>query len=472
MSSFAGLQLAQRGLGAAQQTLLIAAQNVDNVATPGYTRQRVEQSALAPAAVTRGSLASPVGAGLTVTGISRLGDALLDAGVRTSAAAAGYAEVRATTYGSLEDAYGEPGTTALSGRLSAFWSAWSDLANNPDEPGAGVAVLQAGRDLGASLATARTAVTTQWRDRRADVDALTSQVNAAAGRLAELNRVIGSTTAAGGTANELIDERARLAETLASTAGATAQLQPDGGMTVRLNGTWLVSGTAARVLTVTGPADPASGAPVRVSWQDTPGTPVALTGGELAATLSVLAPADDAGTGGPIAEAAAALDGIAGDLATAVNTAHNAGTTRSGSPAGDFFALDPRRPAAAGLTVVPTDPAALATAARGSGPLDGTAAAGLARVGSGPDSPDRRWATAVAALGAAARSATGQQTITAAAAGAARSSQTSSGSVSLDEENVTLVSAQYAYQAAARVLTTMDETLDILINRTGTVGLR
>ncbi|WP_306464461.1 flagellar basal body rod C-terminal domain-containing protein, partial [Tersicoccus solisilvae] len=87
-------------------------------------------------------------------------------------------------------------------------------------------------------------------------------------------------------------------------------------------------------------------------------------------------------------------------------------------------------------------------------------------------SPDRRWAAAVATLGTAARSATGQQTITAAAAGAARAAQTASGSVSLDEENVSLLAAQHAYQAAARVLTTIDDMLDILINRTGTVGLR
>jgi flagellar hook-associated protein 1 len=43
--------------------------------------------------------------------------------------------------------------------------------------------------------------------------------------------------------------------------------------------------------------------------------------------------------------------------------------------------------------------------------------------------------------------------------------------VSLDEESVNLVSAQHAYQAAARVLTAIDQALDTLINRTGTVGL-
>jgi flagellar hook-associated protein 1 FlgK len=42
--------------------------------------------------------------------------------------------------------------------------------------------------------------------------------------------------------------------------------------------------------------------------------------------------------------------------------------------------------------------------------------------------------------------------------------------VSLDEEATDMVRFQHAYQAAARVITTMDEMLDQLINRTGLVG--
>ena len=42
--------------------------------------------------------------------------------------------------------------------------------------------------------------------------------------------------------------------------------------------------------------------------------------------------------------------------------------------------------------------------------------------------------------------------------------------VDLDEEGMNLVMYQRAYEAAARVLTTVDEMLDTLINRTGRVG--
>ena len=40
----------------------------------------------------------------------------------------------------------------------------------------------------------------------------------------------------------------------------------------------------------------------------------------------------------------------------------------------------------------------------------------------------------------------------------------------MDEETTNLLTWQHAYQGAARVLTTIDDMLDTLINKTGMVG--
>ena len=45
------------------------------------------------------------------------------------------------------------------------------------------------------------------------------------------------------------------------------------------------------------------------------------------------------------------------------------------------------------------------------------------------------------------------------------------GGVSMDEEMSNMVKFQRGYQASARAMSTMDEMLDTLINRTGKVGL-
>ena len=43
-------------------------------------------------------------------------------------------------------------------------------------------------------------------------------------------------------------------------------------------------------------------------------------------------------------------------------------------------------------------------------------------------------------------------------------------SVSIDEEMINMVKAQHAYAAASRMITAIDEALDVLINKTGVVG--
>ncbi|KII26814.1 flagellar hook protein FlgK, partial [Arthrobacter sp. AK-YN10] len=122
------------------------------------------------------------------------------------------------------------------------------------------------------------------------------------------------------------------------------------------------------------------------------------------------------------------------------------------------------------IRVVPTNAAGIATGAVGSGALDGTVADRLSQIGSAASSPDVFWSGVVSAIGMASRAAQ-QHSQLADAAGASAVVHRNSGSgVSLDEENISLLAGQHAYQAAARVMTAIDEALDVLINRTGLVG--
>lgn len=42
--------------------------------------------------------------------------------------------------------------------------------------------------------------------------------------------------------------------------------------------------------------------------------------------------------------------------------------------------------------------------------------------------------------------------------------------VSLDEEMMNMIRFQHAYNAAARYITTIDETIEVIVNRMGLVG--
>lgn len=473
MSSFAGLQTAFLGVTAQRRALDVVGQNIADVNTPGYTRQRVEMSPVP----SRGGIGlftqqqvAP-GRGVSVDAISRLGDVHLDNRVRSTAAASGFASVRAAALAALETSLREPGETGLSARLDAFWASWEDLANRPGDPAAEAVVLEGATAVVSAITAGYQEVVDQWARGRSALDGLVSDLNTAAAQVADLNARIRSTAAAGGSVNELVDQRAAVAATLAALGGGEVRNRDDGTVDVLIGGNPIVQGTSVNRLVVTGAArvQDAAADPVQVEWAHRPGTPAGVGDGEIAAHVSLLAPAQPAGTGGVLAEAAATYDALAADLAAAVNAVHTTGTTTSGAPAGDVFGFTPGVSAAAGLRVVVTA-GGLATAAPGAGPLDGSVADAIAAIGRGAGSPGAVWAAFVTTTGAAARTANDRADLAALSARTAVDLQLGTAGVDLDEETMNLLTYQRAYEGAARVMTVMDEMLDVLINRTGVVG--
>ncbi|WP_417564399.1 flagellar hook-associated protein FlgK [Microbacterium sp.] len=467
MSTFSGLNTAASGLAAARRGMDVVGQNIANQNTVGYTRQRLTTSAVgAPAQTGHFVPATVPGQGVSIDGIARLGDALRDARVRDTLAASGFWSTRALAATTAETAMAEPTADGLAARLSAFWAGWQDLANTPDSPAAGAVVLGSAQELAGRLAEGYRAVAAQWADARRGVDGAVAQVNTAADQIAALNRQIRDAAASGVQANELIDQRGVLAQTLARTVGARAVVEPDGTMTVRVDGNALVSGTNARRLEATGPASLDSGQDVSLRWADS-GLVATLVDGELGGTLAVLAPA---GAGGTLAQVAASYSEVATALADRVNAQHRAGVTASGEPGGDFFAVSPSGPAALGLSVVATSFANLALAAPGSGAIDASNADALSQLGTATGSPDEIWADRILRFGVATAADVQRARLAESTAVTAASAQQSVAGVDGDEETVSLVAYQASYQAAARMISAIDEALDVLINRTGIVG--
>jgi flagellar hook-associated protein 1 FlgK len=472
MSTFGALHTAYSGLSAARAALDTAGQNIANANTAGYTRQRVNISSVAaPANVGLAAAAAGPGQGVNLDGIARLGDAYADNRVRSTAAESGYASTRAEALSAVEANLREPGNDGISAQLHTFWDDWSGAANQPNTDAAAHVLLQDTGILVDKISAGYTAMNDQWTSTRGTVDTMAADLNATASQVAVLNGQIRSTLAAGGSANELMDQRSKLAVNIATLTGGTVREQPDGTVDVVIGGNAVVSGTTARSVAISGAArmDSAAAAPVRLEWADRPGQSVSLDGGKLAGALSVLAP-DNGGTGGAIAEAAEGFNRLAQSLAATVNPVHQGGATPAGATNLEFFHIAAGVPAALGLSVVPQGKDDLATGTAGAGAFDGSNADSIARLGTAAGGPDATWSLEVTNIGVAARSATLHGNLAEAASTAAKQAQASASGVDLDEENVNILAQQRAYQAAARVMSAIDETLDTLINRTGIVG--
>lgn len=487
MSTFSTLNGALTSLIAQRQALEIAGQNIANVNTPGYTRQRANLQAIegaAPASMTSGPQGALNG-GVLVTSIDRLGDVFLEARVRQETSSAAFLDAVADTYALLESTIAEPGDKGLAAQLDAFFTSWQDVANRPDDDAARAVLLENASTLVARIASGYRAVESQWQATRIQADALTTDVNTAADAVADLNARIKAITVSSGNPNALIDQRNQVLTQLSRLVGAEARLREDGTVDVMVGGNALVRGEKANRVIVEGanilqdltnvPPTGNTGQ-VRLLWADSK-TDVGATGGRLTGLLSVLAPTNVSGTGGAIAEAAERYNHLVTNdkgtgLADRVNTQHKAGESQPLSPGAAFFTdfkdgIPEGGPAALALEVLIKDTGKIAAGVPGAGPLDGGNADRISQLASGLEAS---WSRTVVDLGVNTRTATQRATNAEATRTVAEGLLTSQAGVDLDEETVNLMSYQRAYEAAARVITSVDEILDTLINRTGVVG--
>jgi len=467
MSTFSGIHTAASGLAAARAGMATTGQNITNAATPGYTRQRIEQQSVGGAGqVGLWPSGLGIGHGVSVESIARLGDDILDARVRNTLSLSGFWSARASASNVAETAMAEPTKSGLAANMNRFWSGWSDLANSPDSAAAQVVLTNAQVLIG-QIASGYSTVAVQWSDLRGQVERQVTDVNAMSEQVATLNGQIRSSLQAGLNANELIDQRNMLAQQLSTAVGAVGNVEADGTLTLRLDGNALVSGESSRALVTAGPRDIADGGTIVVAWADRASVPIGITAGTLGGNISVLAPASDGGT---LARVAEAYNETAKALVKTVNDVHRSGVTAAGVPGADFFALDASAPAALGLSVIPASLDDLALAAPGEGALGTSTADRLSMLGTAEGGASMTWSTFVTGFGVAVAGDTQRANIADIGAIAAVSAQQSHASVDTDEETINLLTYQTAYQAAARVLTAVDEALDVLINRTGLVG--
>lgn len=454
---FEGLHIALSGIRAAQFGLDTASNNIANATTPGYTRQRVDLTTLAP----WDAVVGQVGMGVDVAGISRLREVHLDARARSTGAAAAYSTAVADLLRQAEDVLGEP-DNGIQRALIGVFDAFDELALDPSSTALRDSALAALDTLGRRMRAVASGLTTLSGAARTDLDASLAQANELLARVDTLNREIVSS---GGGDNAALDERDLLVDQLSDLIGATAEPQPSGHVHIVLDGQRLVQ-TPATPAVRSLSYDPTAG--VQVAG---PTTTIAAGGrvGGIHAFLSSDLPTLDA-----------QLDQLALDIRDAVNATNAMGSapdpggvswTDGGPPllvasSAEDFGVPP------GLRGID-----IATADLGSRALhDATNVARFAALrsdappGLGAPPLDERLRTMVTALGDRTASGIAQAATSSALHTGAVAARQSGHGVSLDEEMLSIVQQQRALEAASRAMTAIDEALDTLINRTGIVG--
>lgn len=435
ISSFMGLQTALRGLLAQQRGLDVTAHNLANANTVGYSRQEAALVASDPLRIAAGALADGSGAllgqGVAVEEYRRLRDSFLDVQYRGQNMALGGNETTARALASVEAALNEPGDDGIGALLGQFWSAWGDVANYPESQPARQALVghadtlaTAIRTLDARLAAVASDATAEY----AQITGPSGPVVAAATEIQRLNVMIESAVQAGRAPNDLLDRRDVLLDELSQYAQVSVTGLGNGLIQVNF-------GDAALPL---------------VDGTNPPVWPQALTapGGRLGALIDL----------GPLTTGYRnQLDGFAAQLVSSVNAIHSPPaffTATAGSEASDI---------AVAVTAAGVKPGS--TAAPGANDI----ARAIAALRGG--AADQSYADLIGAIGANAASVNRQLQTSQALVDAADTRRLEVSGVAMDEEVTNMIRFQRGYQASSRVMTTLDEMLDVLINRTGRAGL-
>lgn len=471
MSTFGSMNTALSGLLAHRRALDVIGHNIANTATDGYSRRRVEMSAVGgwtvPAMYSRSTIS---GNGVGVDGVTRIRDEFLELAALRAHGSAARLGTESQMLLRIEQTVPEPSDVGMASQLGDFFAAWDDLANTPSDSAARIALLQQAATVSSSL----NRVSTDLHDLRdgavAEASTIVAEINSSAQQIASLNGAIGQATAAGLDPHDLSDRRDKLVLSLSDLIGVQARPGENGTVNITLGGTTLVRGSQSQQLQVkeTGPLTGAYAGTgmdaVEVQWA-IDGYPAVVSEGRVAGLLA------SANTHVP--KALTELDAVASSLVTSVNALHQTG--QGLDPVNDVGLnfWDPTGVTAETIRVsadVTGQPSRIAGAIAGAGTLDVTIAQKVAELHTKLGGPTDTYQSMIGRLAVDTQAVGRRSQIQMEVAAQSDDARLSVSGVNLDEELTALITTQRAYEASARLLTTVDQTLDTLINRTGLVG--
>lgn len=483
-TTFSGISIALRALQAQQASLDVTSHNVANANTPGFSRQTAILSASKayPVPMLSGGVSNgQYGTGVQVSQVARMRDLFVETRIRQESPHLAYWETLQRGLSQVELFFGEPGESGISAALDQFWDSLQDLSHGADSDSVREVVVQRAEVLVEAIRNTRNQLQSLRADLNDNVDVLVSKINTLAQQIADLNNQIGKVSATGNHPNDLMDQRDLLLEELSQIAEIEVVDDHANMVTVTLNGVSLVQRSAAYRLETYRVPEPKLGYDrYQIRWQGT-GSPAVIKSGELGATLALR----DEEVQNYIDD----LDKWTWDFAEAFNKIHREGFTLDGKTGIDFFEFaSSSMPHGAALEIrvnedITEDPGKIAAAYFGEDVdeappgriANGENALRLAQLRYNPPRAGEptigdSFISIISNLGVRAERAVKMAENRSVLVTHLHNLREATSGVNLDEEMANMIKFQHAYNAAARLMTALDQALDVVVNRLGVVG--
>ena len=460
------LSTASRSLLTQQKAIDVTGQNIANVNTPGYSRQRVVMEPSTPINFEPGQM----GTGVKAAEIQRIYDGFIGGQINGENAKLGQWEATESGLGRIELIFNESSGVGLEQAMGKFWSSWQDLVNNPSGYPERTVLLSSSQTLARTFNTMSANLQQIQLDYDRTIAGTLDTINGLSRQIVDLNDKISQVEIAGQNSNDYRDQRDQMLKELSGLIDINTYENDQGQVTVLTgDGHPLVQSPHAYTLsTVTN----ASGLQ-DVVWMDRSGTTIDITnaigGGELKGWLDV--------RDGYAQDYLDRLDALAGSMIAEVNAIHQGGYGMTIDPGTGAPVTGAPFFAGTSATTIAVDPsiaadvnriAAAATAATVPGDNRNAVAMaslqGQLTMNGGSTTFDNYYSALASGVGNDVRNASANHEYEDAMMTHLMNYRESVSGVSLDEEMINLVKFQHAYDAAAKLITTVDDMLNTVLN--------
>lgn len=495
-SMFFGLEISKSALAVSQRSITLTGHNIANANTVGYTRQRILQQAidpsLAPSHIATDKRAI-IGGGVETCVIDQIRSDYIDRQYRKENASLGYWSARAEELQYIEAILNELSDSSISAAMKDFFNSVSELSMDPVNEEIRTNVQQNALKMIDTFGHYYRGLVDLQTTYNESMKVTVQDINDLLTNIASYNKQVFAYELSGQKANDLRDKRNVLLDQLSELIGITYEEDSNGYFIVNCDGVELINHSTATLLeaqpVLTGEV---SGAPdfYEIYYEGTT-TTFSYNDGELYA-YKILRDGNSPDEVG-IPYVLQNLNTLARYMAEAFNDVHSDGYTM---PYG-------AQPSQTGINFFDVPAGGYGDITAGTLGLSAQILANVNNIAASsvfidtsaanPEKGNNVNALALSALttrtdipGVGNFENYLKSTIVEIAIGSSTSQkmtysqktivdnlenrrQSVSG-VSLDEEMVQMITYQHAYAAASRVLTAIDEALDVLINRTGLVG--
>jgi len=450
------MQMARDALLAQQAAMNVLSHNVANVDTEGYHRQRVSLTSRYPLEGYGGTW----GQGVNIQQVERSYQSFITRQERTEVGNLGRWETERDMLMRVEELVGGLTDYGVGNALTEFWNSWEDLANDTDSVTARLNVIGRAKDLGTSFGNTYTDLDNIRKEVNVEMKSQIDTINNYARRIAALNQQIYTITGRSQNPNDLMDQRDQLVKELGKMANITIEEESNGSLTVYLGSETLVFRNEFRTLDwkvdTTGSTGPSGG---NVVWSDDQ-RQVQLYSGQLYGAQQVR---------DYVTEMLSKLDDLANTIRDEVNALHETGIGLDGTTDNAFFRTDldgaQSLQVNADLLNDPQKVAASAVSATG----DNSLAHDIFNLqfeehfDQGQSNYNDYYQQLVVELGNKIDNAKTRADASQASLEQTESWQQQYTGVNLDEEMTNMVNVQYAFTAASKVNSAVDEMIQTLL---------